>query len=52
MLDPRLIRHEPDTVRRGLADKGVEADIDGLVALDADRRRLIGEVEELKRARN
>jgi seryl-tRNA synthetase len=52
MLDARLIRHEPETVRRGLADRGVVGDVDGLVALDEERRRLIARVEELKRQRN
>jgi seryl-tRNA synthetase len=52
MLDARLIRHQPEVVRQGLADKGVAGDVDGLVALDEERRRLIARVEEYKRQRN
>lgn len=52
MLDPRLIRHEPDLVREGLAARHVEADLDGLIALDEQRRALIAETDGLKQQRN
>lgn len=52
MLDPRLIRNEPDRLAAGLAAKQVEVDIESLVALEARRRVLIAETEGLKRERN
>ncbi len=52
MLDMRFIREHPDVVREGLAKKRVDAPLDDVLALDAERRRLIAEVEQLKAARN
>jgi seryl-tRNA synthetase len=54
MLDPALVREHVDQVRQGLRDRGVDADptLDALVDLDGVRRRLIAEVEELKRQQN
>ncbi|MGE4490544.1 MAG: serine--tRNA ligase [Kiritimatiellales bacterium] len=52
MLDIKFIRENPDAVRQGLAARKAEADIDGLLRLDADRRTAITEAEDLKQARN
>ncbi len=52
MLDPRLIRNEPDRLAAGLAARQVEVDIESLVAMEARRRVLIAETEDLKRERN
>lgn len=52
MLDPRLIRNDPERVVAGLATKQVEVDIETLIKLEEDRRRLIAEVEDLKHQRN
>ncbi|MFO7768278.1 MAG: serine--tRNA ligase [bacterium] len=52
MLDPRLVRHEPETVREGLAARGVEVDMETLTRLEAERRELIAESDRLKRERN
>ena len=52
MLDPRLIRNEPERLAEGLAAKQVEVDMEALVALEARRRELIAETGELKRERN
>lgn len=52
MLDLRLVRAEPERVRAGLAAKGVQADIDGLLALDERRRATIAEVETMKARKN
>ena len=52
MLDIRLIREQPDAVKAGLATVGVEsAEVDGLLALDAQRRAAIQKVESLKAER-
>lgn len=45
MLDIHFIRNNPKEVEDGAKAKGVEVDIDGLLALDAERRKLIAEVE-------
>ena len=52
MLDIKLIRENPDLVKQALAARKIEADIDGLLALDAARRAAISEAEELKSERN
>ncbi|MDD3275740.1 MAG: serine--tRNA ligase, partial [Kiritimatiellales bacterium] len=52
MLDIKLIRENPDAVKRALATRKADADIDGLLALDAARRAAITEAEELKSTRN
>lgn len=53
MLDIRLIREEPDTVRKGLAAKQADpAAVDQVLALDEERRALAAEADDLKRQRN
>jgi seryl-tRNA synthetase len=52
VLDLRLIREQPEAVARALADKGGAELIQEIVARDADRRRLLREVEDLKAHRN
>ena len=52
MLDVRLIREQPEAVRRGLATKGGAELIDELLVLDTERRRLVRESEDLKALRN
>ena len=52
MLDIRFIRENPDKVRDGCRKRQVNADIDGLLAVDKKRRKLLQEAEELKAKRN
>ncbi|HEY5541035.1 MAG TPA: serine--tRNA ligase [Coriobacteriia bacterium] len=52
MLDARLVRENPDAVRIAMADRNSHWDIDAFLALDEERRRLIGEVEGLQAQRN
>ncbi|HEU4452372.1 MAG TPA: serine--tRNA ligase [Longimicrobium sp.] len=56
MLDLRQIRQDPQGVRAALARRGgaaaTDAAVDRLVALDAERRALIAEGDELKARRN
>ena len=54
MLDIKLIREQPDSVRQRLATRGAgdEAKIDQVLALDDQRRKMLIEVEQLKAARN
>ena len=54
MLDPALLRDHLDTVRTGLQNRGLNlgAELDELVILENRRRRLLPEVEGLKREQN
>ncbi len=53
MLDIRLIRQDPDGVRAGLAARGEAGEaVDRVLALDAERRALVGEGDALKARRN
>jgi seryl-tRNA synthetase len=52
MLDIRRIREQPDAVKAALATVGVDpAEIDALLALDAERRAAIHQLETLKAER-
>ncbi len=52
MLDINLIRQNPELVRERLARKGFEADFTEFIEIDAERRRLIQETEQLKAEKN
>ena len=52
MLDMRLLRENPEAVERGLRERGGAELVRDIVAKDAERRRLIAEVETLKAERN
>ena len=52
MLDLKLVRSDPGTVRAGLQKKGAEAALDRLLTAEAERRRLLVEVEGLRAQRN
>jgi len=52
MLDIRLLREDPEAVERGLRDRGGAELVREAVARDAERRRLIAEVETFKAERN
>src|SRR3954470_3050504 len=54
MLDPSFIRDHVEEVRTGLRNRGLDPDkaLEEIVTLETARRRLIPEVESLKRAQN
>jgi len=52
MLDIKFIRENPAAVKKALAARKTDADIDGLLALDTARRSAITKAEELKSERN
>jgi seryl-tRNA synthetase len=54
MLDPNFLRDHPDTVRRGLQNRGLNAEtaLVELAAVDERRRTLIVDVETLRREQN
>jgi seryl-tRNA synthetase len=52
VLDPRLLREQPDVVRRALQARGSNAPLDALLDQDVRRLRVLRDVEELKARRN
>ncbi len=52
MLDLKFIRENPDVVRWAIRSKREKADLDRLLELDEQRRKLLAEVEALKHKRN
>ncbi len=52
MLAIRTIRENPDLVRKALADRGADVDLDRLLELDARRRSILQELEALRARRN
>ncbi len=52
MLDPKLLKENPELVRGMLANRKYEFPLDELIALDKRRRELILQVEEFKRRKN
>ncbi len=52
MLDLRRIQNEKEKITALLAKKGYTANFDPILAMDAERRKIIGEVEVYKAERN
>ena len=52
MLDPKIIRDNPEIVRKMLDDRAVEFDIDALVDADKKRREFIIKTDELRKKKN
>ena len=54
MLDPSYIRDHTEEVRTGLRNRGIDPDkvLEEIVTLETARRRMIPELEGLKRAQN
>jgi seryl-tRNA synthetase len=52
MLDIKLIRKDPAMVKAALSRRGDASAVDGLLALDAARRRCLAEAESLKNRKN
>ena len=52
MIDPKLMRAEPEKVINMLKNRNVELDISELLEIDRGRRELITELESYKMQRN
>ncbi|HET6516789.1 MAG TPA: serine--tRNA ligase [Nitrosopumilaceae archaeon] len=52
MLDPKILRDNPDKIRKMLKDRFVEFDIDALVDADKKRREFIIKTDELRKKKN
>jgi seryl-tRNA synthetase len=52
MLDPKILRENPDKIRKMLNDRNVDFSLDELIILDKERRDLIIKTDELRKKRN
>jgi len=52
MLDIKFIRENPEKVKKGIADKGFNVDINEIIELDKKTRQLQFEVQNLREERN
>ena len=52
MLDIKFIREHPEAVKKSIKDRGLKFDLDTVLTLDADRRKILIEVETFKAERN
>lgn len=52
VLDIKFIRQNPDSVKKATKDKGVDVDVDALLALDEKRRKMLQELEQLRAEQN
>lgn len=52
MLDPKLLRDNPDKIRNMLEARAVKFPLDELISLDKDRRELIVKTDEFRKKRN
>ena len=52
MLDPKLLRDNPDKIRNMLEARAVKFPLDELITLDKDRRELIIKTDEFRKKRN
>src|SRR3954468_18401821 len=52
MLDPRLYREDVDTIRKGLDRRGAKIDLDAMVNIDIEKRKVNLRLDQLKEERN
>jgi len=52
MLDPKIIKDEPEKIRKMLKDRAVDFDFDKMLELGKKRRSLMQETDELRKKRN
>jgi len=48
MLDPRLLREDPELVAESLRRRGAKVDLEGLIELDAEHRAALQDAEQLR----
>ena len=52
MLDPKLIKEKPETIKEMLKARSVDFDLDGLIESDLKRREFIIKTDELRKKKN
>lgn len=51
MIDPKLLRENPELIKAACKNKNVKIDIDAILALDVKKRELAGQIDEINHAR-
>lgn len=52
MLDIKFIRENPEKVKQGAKNKGIEVNVDKLLELDKKRREILAQTEQIKAEQN
>ena len=52
MLDPKIIRDEPERIKQMLKDRAVEFDLERMLELNKVRKEMMQQSDELKQRRN
>ena len=52
MLDPKIIRDDPDLIKQMLKDRAVEFDFEKMLDLNKSRKEMMIQSDELKQKRN
>lgn len=52
MLEPKILRENPDIIRKMLKDRAVNFSLDDLIKLDKERRDLIIKTDDLRKKKN
>ena len=52
MLDPKRIRSDKNYITKNLARRGVKVNMDEVIELDAQRRKLQSELDDLRAEKN
>ena len=52
MLDPKILRENPDTIRKMLKDRAVDFPLSDLIKLDKERREMIIKTDDLRKKKN
>jgi seryl-tRNA synthetase len=52
MLDPKILRENPDIIRKMLTDRVVDFPLDDLIKLDKERREMIIKTDDLRKKKN
>lgn len=52
MLDPKLLKENPDAIKKMLKDRNVVFDLDSLLKYDSERREMILKTDELRKRKN
>ncbi len=52
MLDPKILRENPDIIRKMLKDRAINFSLDDLIRLDKERRELIIKTDDLRKKKN
>src|SRR5574342_703456 len=52
MLDPKILRENPNIIRKMLKDRSVDFSLEDLIKLDKERRELIVKTDDLRKKKN